>query len=1672
MTEELAVIREDSRRTVLLMLALVGLLFACSCRCCAALAKLYITPDIVRLQAGLQMRLTLFGLNADGETVSVGQATWSATAGAGTVTQSGLFTAGTTVGAFPQAVTARYSGLTATANIEVVPADSNGGYILERSWKTSDAANSLGGSLVNGEMVVPLSVAVDRSGNVFVTDPEGQRVQKFDRTGRFLAAWDTYLGCFFAYPYGVAVDASGYVYVTDDFAIQKFSAQGTLITQWYNWTLVHDTDFGFWGVAPHPSGGVVVSDHHNHRLVRVDASGTTLATWGDYGGTGGLYRNPAGLACDGSYIYVADVRNYRVQKLNLNGDYVLHWGTSGTGPGQFTYVEGVAFSGGYVYTVESYSGRVQKFTTNGAYVTEFGGAGTGPGQLFRPEGIAVDQYGAVYVANTNSGSICKFVPLPPETVPPDTQITSGPANGSLLSTSSVTFTFTGSDDVTATSSLLYATQLDSGAWSAYGSATSALYTGLSSGQHTFSVRARDAAGNVDPTPATRTFTTDTTPPTTPSVTDDGAWQTSRTQIHATFSSSDGESGIAEYRYAIGTSASDPGSGYLAGWTSTGTAGSVTRTGLSLKDGQSYYVYVKSLNNAGLWSSVGVSDGIMVDTSPPATPVVVDDGGYQASTTSLHASWSSTDPQSGVTGYQYAIGASASDPGSGYIVGWTSASSSVTRTGLSLTSGQTYYFYVKAQNGAGMWSAAGTSDGITVDASPPTTPAVADDGLFQTSLTSLHASWTSTDPQSGIAEYQYAIGTSPTVPASGFLVPWTSTGTTPSVTASPVTLAPGQAYYFYVKARNGAGQWSQASVSDGIIPDVTPPATPSISIQQEQNVTGSDIKARWTTRDSESGIAESLYALGTSAADPGSGYIVPWTSAGSGLAATLHAVDLAPGSICYVYVRCRNGAGAWSETGVSEEIRLLEPLKAAPKTGTLTPSSGQVVTGTPHTFEATFDDPNGFADIADCRILLNTVLSGANGIFLRFDLLENKIYLRSDNNAVWLGGFAPGSANTIENSRCTIFCAGTTVSGQNQRLTIACSLLLKPAAAGKTLKEWLYAGDRSGLGDGWNLAGEIRAVSLPPVNVSLEPNSGRLPASRPLTFTTVQSDPNGFRDIKASYLLINSTLTGVGGVYARYDAAANKLYLRNDANTAWSGGHAPGSSGTVENSRAILYCSETAVSGSGDALTIGWRLEMKPTMAGRSCLAWLYASDAANLYTGFEKRGEVSFGGAPANVSLDPNSGKLPASQLVTFTTVQTDPNGFDDIKASYILINSTLSGVGAAYAWYDAVANKLYLRNDANTAWSGGCAPGATDTIENSRVKLHCSETAVSGSGDTLTIGWRLEMKPPMVGQNQAIWLYAADIANQNTGFEKKGEVSFGGPPANVSLEPSAGDSLLGGAKTALTATYADPDGSSDIRGAYLVLNTALSSFRGISLWYDEDGDKLYLRDDMDTAWLGGAAPGSDVVIQNSYCKLYCAETTIGRNGGNLSVRWMLEPKAPVMGRTLKSWMYVLDSASLADGWDQIYTIGVPDLNVSVVPINTSVPAGQEVMITATCLAPRGKAATSSYLLLNASGTGSDPIYFGYDGPANKMYLRNDANSAWLGGYEPGSANTISNRFVAINCANSSAAMADNQLEIRWSLTPLADAAGRSFGVRMYTMDTGGLADGWDLMGTLTFAGP
>ena len=80
--------------------------------------------------------------------------------------------------------------------------------------------------------------------------------------------------------------------------------------------------------------------------------------------------------------------------------------------------------------------------------------------------------------------------------PPETTIDSGPS-GDVASTAA-SFTFSSDEQGT------FECKLDNGAWS--GCSSPKDYTGLADGEHNFSVRAIDEAGNVDATPAVRTWT--------------------------------------------------------------------------------------------------------------------------------------------------------------------------------------------------------------------------------------------------------------------------------------------------------------------------------------------------------------------------------------------------------------------------------------------------------------------------------------------------------------------------------------------------------------------------------------------------------------------------------------------------------------------------------------------------------------------------------------------------------------------------------------------------------------------------------------------------------------------------------------------------------------------------------------------------------------------------------------------------------------------------------------------------------------------------------------------------------------------------------------------------------------------------------------------------------------
>jgi hypothetical protein len=108
------------------------------------------------------------------------------------------------------------------------------------------------------------------------------------------------------------------------------------------------------------------------------------------------------------------------------------------------------------------------------------------------------------VADIGADEYATSSPAPPaaDTTAPNTTMTSGPPN-SASTTAAVTFV--GTDNVTAAAALRFQCRVGSGTW--FACTSPYRMVGVTLGPHTVAVRAIDAAGNVDATPATASWTT-------------------------------------------------------------------------------------------------------------------------------------------------------------------------------------------------------------------------------------------------------------------------------------------------------------------------------------------------------------------------------------------------------------------------------------------------------------------------------------------------------------------------------------------------------------------------------------------------------------------------------------------------------------------------------------------------------------------------------------------------------------------------------------------------------------------------------------------------------------------------------------------------------------------------------------------------------------------------------------------------------------------------------------------------------------------------------------------------------------------------------------------------------------------------------------------------------------
>jgi DNA-binding beta-propeller fold protein YncE len=291
----------------------------------------------------------------------------------------------------------------------------------------------------NGQFTGPSGDAVDASGNIWVSDFGGDRIEKFSSSGAFIASYGSAGsgGGQFSEPSGVAISQSaGNVYVVDKGhnRVEELSSSGAFVRTFGFGVSNGKAEFevctsscqtGIAGSgsgqfnAPHgitidSSGNVWVADSENNRVEEFSATGTFIATYGSWGTGEGNFKYPTGIAFGNGKLYVSDDGNYRVEEISTSGAYAGQFGSQGTGNGQFESVNGIAVDSvsGSVYVVDAKDDRVEEFMSSGGFVSAFGSKGAESGQFTEPEGVAVNVSGDMYAVDSENDRVEMWTPVP------------------------------------------------------------------------------------------------------------------------------------------------------------------------------------------------------------------------------------------------------------------------------------------------------------------------------------------------------------------------------------------------------------------------------------------------------------------------------------------------------------------------------------------------------------------------------------------------------------------------------------------------------------------------------------------------------------------------------------------------------------------------------------------------------------------------------------------------------------------------------------------------------------------------------------------------------------------------------------------------------------------------------------------------------------------------------------------------------------------------------------------------------------------------------------------------------------------------------------------------------------------------------------------------------------
>lgn len=264
------------------------------------------------------------------------------------------------------------------------------------------------GTITSPTLCSPRGTAVAPGGGLFVgSDCSASHMEQFNAAGELVGTWG-FTPRYGGPPNGVAIDGSGNLYVTDMFQnrILKYTTSGALIDNWSGGASPVD-------VAVDGVGDVYVAVMGGNHVRKNTPGGGVLLTFGSLGSTPGRFQSVTGVAVDASgRVYGTDNARVKVVRFLANGTFDMEF----TPPSPPTDV--AVGPDGNLYVICAETQQVYQYSPGGVWLQSFGS----PLGLDLPYRIVIDSFGMIYVTEQRTNRITKFQM---DLVTPATRLTFG-----------------------------------------------------------------------------------------------------------------------------------------------------------------------------------------------------------------------------------------------------------------------------------------------------------------------------------------------------------------------------------------------------------------------------------------------------------------------------------------------------------------------------------------------------------------------------------------------------------------------------------------------------------------------------------------------------------------------------------------------------------------------------------------------------------------------------------------------------------------------------------------------------------------------------------------------------------------------------------------------------------------------------------------------------------------------------------------------------------------------------------------------------------------------------------------------------------------------------------------------------------------------------------------------